>query len=71
VRGSVALLLVVALGIPAARAQNIVFPPPPPDASTADAKFDDRARAIVAFNACGRELDYSAERKELQDGNSA
>jgi hypothetical protein len=60
---------VVTLGVPVARAQNIVFPPAPPDSATAAGKFDDRARAIVAFNACGRELDYSGLRKELQDGN--
>ncbi|MEP6767556.1 MAG: hypothetical protein ABJC61_02720 [Acidobacteriota bacterium] len=58
----------ICLGIPAARAQNIVFPPPAADAASAAAGFDERARAIVAYNACGRELDYSALRKEMAGG---
>jgi hypothetical protein len=46
-----------------------VFPPASPTAADAAAGFDDRAKAVIAFNACSREAEYAAYRAEFAGGN--
>jgi hypothetical protein len=70
------LLSAAALAASALTASALALPPvqyPYPTASTgsADARdgFDDRAFAVIAFNACGREADYAQFLGELKAGN--
>jgi hypothetical protein len=51
-------------------AQNLPFPEPQPvTAAIAASQFDDRAKAVIETNACGREDDYLRIRNEMRDGN--
>jgi hypothetical protein len=59
------ILLVLAVQ---AEAQT-VFPSASLTAADAAAGFDDRAKAVIAFNACGREAEYAAYRAEFAGGN--
>jgi hypothetical protein len=59
----------VALTVPDSRADKIRFPQAPVDAASAEASFDERAKIVTRYNACGRELDYSNYRREQLDEN--
>lgn len=50
-------------------AQPLPFPSASPTAAAAAAGFDQRAGAVIAFNACGREAEYAAIRAEFAAGN--
>lgn len=51
------------------RADQIYFPSAPTDAVSAATSFDERAKIVIRYNACGRELDYSTFRREQLDEN--
>jgi hypothetical protein len=50
-------------------AQQLIYPSASPTAAAAAAGFDERAKAVIAFNACGREAKYAAIRAEFAAGN--
>ena len=65
----VALMLVMSPGDP--KAQPIPFPAPlepATDANAAETAFQARAKAIILFNACGLEQEYSNIRLAMQHG---
>jgi hypothetical protein len=47
-------------------AQDFHFPPTETDSLLVQAGFSARARSVIKFNACGRELDYAQYRSEQQ-----
>jgi hypothetical protein len=51
------------------QAQPLMYPSASATAADAQAGFDERARAVIAFNACGREAQYAALRAEFAAGN--
>lgn len=53
----------------AAHANAQQYPAASPTAALAAAGFDDRAKAVIAFNACGREAQYATIRTEFAAGN--
>ncbi|MEP6885989.1 MAG: hypothetical protein ABJC66_14680, partial [Gammaproteobacteria bacterium] len=51
------------------RALTVPFPRAPTGSPDAAAQFDSRANAVIDYNACGREEDYTTIRNEMNAGN--
>lgn len=69
--GALSVVLAVSIVCPLAGpsfAQSLQFPYAP-TAAAAAAQFDERARAVIEMNACGREDDYLRIRTEMAAGN--
>ena len=64
----VAVLFSLLIALPG-HAQLLFYPSASPTAADAAAGFDQRAKMVVAFNACGREAEYTAIRAEFANGN--
>jgi hypothetical protein len=50
-------------------AQQLIYPVASPTAAAAFTGFDERAKAVIAFNACSREADYASKWAEFAAGD--